>query len=115
MKSNPITTRKSQGCKPLAPALAPGKLECVHAGGDLEPLLAPFGGCNKQVLPRACTPTACTPHSPHKPSRITAGTDMHKTAASRSLPYLPRGIAFPFPHPYGVSGPPPTNFMRATV
>jgi hypothetical protein len=70
MKSNPDSTRENQRCNPLAPALAPGKPECVHAGGDLEPLLAPFGGCNKQVLLRACTPSTCTPSEGEKPVRI---------------------------------------------
>ena len=64
MSANPTATRESLGCNRLAPPLAPLQPECVHAGGDSEPLLAPLQGGATSKFTLGCTPALAPPESP---------------------------------------------------
>ena len=51
MQENPCNHGENQGCNQLAPLVAKPISECVHAGGDSEPPLAPFRGVQPATSP----------------------------------------------------------------
>ncbi|MEX1047972.1 MAG: ERCC4 domain-containing protein [Akkermansiaceae bacterium] len=71
MSANPTASNENEGCKQLSPLIAPGESECVHAGGDSEPPLAPFMGVQVTSSPIGCTPQlAPLKRKPEKPTII---------------------------------------------